>query len=351
MVSAVLLRSGNYMSANANTAGMIAITPEALPFVSGVSPAMRALERVIADVAPTDVPILLVGESGTGKEIVALEVHRRSRNFNRPFVKWNCASLVSDTLRIHLADGANAGRELLGRNGTTFLDDISRLDATNQNILLQFLSDHSSAPKNHSLLHRVISSTTSNLEAEMKAGRFREELYYRINGVCLRLPSLRQRQEDLPLLLDHFLKKYASSLERPEPQLSSVAMDFLRNRSWPGNVRELENFARKLVILGDEELALSDLVAGSAPSAPDARRRPATKDDPTKTRSLKAAAREASRSVERELILDSLERTHWNRKRTARELQISYKALLYKLKQLDIDGAADLTEESVQVPR
>src|SRR4029077_16512115 len=118
----------------------------------------------------------------------------------------------------------------------------------------------------------------------------------------------------------------------------------------PGNIRELENFARKFVILGDEELALSDLVLGSAPNATERRRAPAN-DHPNKTRSLKAAAREASRNVERELILNSLERTHWNRKRTARELQISYKALLYKLKQLDIDGAGDLEQESAEAPR
>jgi two-component system response regulator AtoC len=224
------------------------------------------------------------------------------------------------------------------------------LDVPNQSVLLQFLSDTGSAPQKDCLRDRVISSTTRNLEEEMRAGRFREELYYRINGVCLRLPSLRQRAEDLPLLLDHFLKKYASSFQRPEPQLSSIAMDFLRHHSWPGNVRELENFARKLVILGDAELPLSDLSLDSAPNAREARRAPVN-NHPNTTRSLKAAAREASRNVERELILSSLEHTHWNRKRTARELQISYKALLYKLKQLDIDGAADLAEDSAQAPR
>jgi two-component system, NtrC family, response regulator AtoC len=336
---------------NAAPLGIVTIPSEVLPFVRGVSPAMRALERVIADVAPTDVPILLVGESGTGKEVIALEVHRRSRNFNEPFVKCNCAGLVPESLRIHLGHGANTVRELTSRSGTTFFDDISRLDAANQNVLLQFLSDNGPAPQGYCLRDRVISSTTSNLEEEMRAGRFREELYYRINGVCLRLPSLRQRQEDVALLLDHFLKKYASSFERPEPQLSSAAMEFLRHHSWPGNIRELENFARKFVILGDEELALNDLVLGSAPNATEARRGAAVNEDLNQTRSLKAAAREASRSVERELILKSLERTHWNRKRTARELQISYKALLYKLKQLDIDGAADLAQESAQAPR
>src|SRR5260370_4730503 len=336
---------------NAAPVGIVAISSEIVPYVRGVSPAMRALERVIADVAPTDVPILLVGESCTGKEVVAIEVHRRSRNCNGSFVKCNCGGLVPESLKVHLGDGRSSGSDGAGRSGTTFFDDISRLDGANQNVLMQFLSDNGSAPQGYSLRDRVISSTTYNLEEEMRAGRFREELYYRINGVCLRLPSLRQRQDDVPLLLDHFLSKYASSFERPQPRFSSTAKEFLQSHSWPGNIRELENFARKFVILGDDELALSHLVFESAPNATDPRRAPAINDHPNKTRSLKAAAREASRSVERELILNSLERTHWNRKRTARELQISYKALLYKLKQLDIDGAADLEQESAEAPR
>lgn len=336
---------------NAVPLGMVATPSEVVPFVRGVSLAIRALDRVIADVAPTDVPILLVGESGTGKEVLALEIHRRSRNCNEPFVKCNCSGLVPESLRLHLGNGRHTDRADGVRRGTTFFDDISRLDAANQDILLQFLSDNGSAPNGYCLHDRVISSTTCNLEEEMRAGRFREELYYRINGVCLRLPSLRQRQDDVPLLLEHFLKKYAFSFERPQPRFSSATMEFLRHHSWPGNIRELENFARKFVILGDEELALSDLVVSSTPNTRESRRSLPVKDHANKTRSLKAAAREASRNVERELILNSLERTHWNRKRTARELQISYKALLYKLKQLDIDGAAELEQESAETPR
>jgi len=333
----------------ATTLGMVTISSEAFPFVTGVSVAMRSLERLIADIAPTDVPILLIGESGTGKEVVALEVHRRSRNSNGAFVKCNCAGLASDSLRAHLSYTVSNGREP-GTTGTTYFDDIGRLDAANQNVLLQFFSDDGPAPQTNCLRQRVIASATCNLEEEMRAGRFREELYYRINGVCLRVPSLRQRQEDIPLLLDYFVKKYVSSFERPEPQLSSTAMESLRSHSWPGNIRELENFARKIVILGDEGLALTDLVVSNIPNGTEHPSAGLNKH-PNKARSLKAAAREAARNVERELILDSLERTHWNRKRSARELQISYKALLYKLKQLDIDGAANLAQESTRASR
>ena len=183
---------------------------------------------------------------------------------------------------------------------------------------------------------RVISATTQDIEEELRRGRFREDLYYRINGVCLRLPSLRDRRDDIPILLAFFLKKYAALLERREPQLEPATVELLLQHSWPGNIRELENMARKIVALGDEHLALSDLVA-----RPPMVTTLAEKHARAGGQSLKEAAREASRKAERELIAKALERTHWNRKRTARELQISYKALLYKLKQMNLDGVSD----------
>ena len=336
---------------NAALLRTLAIPTEIVPFVRGVSPAILALERVIAEVAPTDVPILLTGENGTGKEVLAIEIHRRSRNCHEPFVKCNCSGLVAGSLEVHLRSGRDTDGQGTGGHGTTFFEDINRLAAASQDILLQLLSDNGSASNGHRLRDRVISSTTSNLEEEMRAGHFRQELYYRVNGVCLRLPPLRQRQEDLPLLLDHFLRKYALAFERPQPSLSNTAMNFLLRHSWPGNIRELENFSRKFVILGDEDLALGDLAVSSASNEPEPHRAVPVHDHSNQIRSLKAAAREASRNVERQLILSSLERTHWNRKRTARELQISYKALLYKLKQLDIDGAASSKQESAEAPR
>src|SRR5262249_49346421 len=156
----------------------------------------------------------------------------------------------------------------------------------------------------------------ANLEEEMHAGRFRQDLYYRINGVSLRLPALRHRKEDIPGLLDFFLKKYASVFGRLKPRLGAEAMAQLLQHSWPGNVRELENFARKIVALGDEQLAFSDLwtrTVGPAPEAPTLKPAAAAS---APSRPLKEVAREASRKAERELILSSLERTHWNRKRT-----------------------------------
>jgi two-component system response regulator AtoC len=310
-------------------------------FVHGTSPAMRALERTIADIAPTEIPVLLVGESGTGKEVVALEIHRLSRRWNEAFVKYGCAGLSSDSLVAHLQTVGNSKEEEASNGGSLFLDEISHLEPASQARLLNLLPDGSGNPSAGCQSVRVITSTTRNLEDEMHRGRFREELYYRINGVHLRLPPLRNRKEDIPALLDFFLKKYASLFARPEPQLSPGGMQLLMEYAWPGNIRELENVARKMVALGDEHLALHDLSPGKPLKSPETIP-PASRllrNDAPPVRSLKETAREASRQAERTLILSQLERTHWNRKRTARELQISYKALLYKLKQLGLDGS------------
>jgi two-component system, NtrC family, response regulator AtoC len=310
-------------------------------YLSVESAAMRALQRTIADIAPTDIPVLLFGESGTGKEMIALELHCLSKRRDAAFVKCGCAGLTVESLlaRLNRGEGDLAGEMTTG--GSLFLDEISHLDLENQARFLDLLPDSAAFSPENALPVRLISSTTRNLAEEMRHGRFRQELYYRINGVYLHVPPLRHRKEDIPGLLYFFLKKYAFLFERPEPRLSPATMDRLLQHAWPGNVRELENVARKFVALGNEELVTSDLggdgilkgvqpapVTGSADVHPNGR-------------SLKEAAREASRHAERELILKQLERTRWNRKKAARELQISYKALLYKLKQLDLDGSAN----------
>jgi two-component system response regulator AtoC len=308
-------------------------------FVHGATPAMRALERTIADIAPTDIPVLLVGESGTGKEVIALEIHRLSRRWNEAFVKCGCAGLTAESIAARLNCEQNGTNEETKSSGSLFLDEISHLDPASQARLLNLLSHSAGVPSENSFSMRVISSTTRNLEEEMRNGRFCEELYYRINGVCLRLPPLRHRKDDIPELLDFFLKKYTSLFGRAERQLSPATMDLLSRHSWPGNIRELENVARKIVALGDEHLAIGDIVIGDAPKRAESKAAPLPGNGHTLGRSLKEAAREASRHAEREMIVKQLERTHWNRKRTARELQISYKALLYKLKQLGLDGS------------
>jgi two-component system response regulator AtoC len=296
---------------------------------------MRALELSIADIAPTDIPVLLVGESGTGKEVIALEIHRLSERSNGIFVKCGCAGLTAESLIARLNSGERGTGDGETASGSLFLDEVGNLDLASQSRLLDMLADGPGMEAQNHVRMRIISSTTRSLEHEMRSGRFRQELYYRISGVSLHLPPLRERKQDISGLLEFFLKKYASLFGWPEPQLSSSTMDLLMRHSWPGNVRELENVARKIVALGNEQLALGDLQNGLNPKGNEFAQSSTFGNG---QQSLKVASREASRRAEREMILKQLELTHWNRKRTARELQISYKALLYKLKQLGLDG-------------
>jgi two-component system response regulator AtoC len=306
-------------------------------FVPGASPSMRALELSIADIAPTDIPVLLVGESGTGKEVLALEIHRLSERSNGVFVKCGCAGLTAESLLARLNSGDRGAGDGETASGSLFLDEVSNLDLASQSRLLDLLPDGPGVKPRNYVRMRIISSTTRSLEQEMRSGRFRQELYYRISGISLHLPPLRQRKEDISGLLEFFLKKYASLFGWPEPQLSSATMDLLMRHSWPGNIRELENVARKIVALGNEQLAIADLQNGVVLKGTEF----AQNSSFGNGQSLKVASREASRRAEREMILKQLELTRWNRKRTARELQISYKALLYKLKQLGLDGSGN----------
>jgi two-component system response regulator AtoC len=178
---------------------------------------------------------------------------------------------------------------------------------------------------------RIISSTSRNLEQEIAAGRFLRELYFRINGATLHLPALRERREDVPAFLQTFFLKYAKALNKSIPELSSDAQDLLDSYDWPGNIRELENFAKKIIAVGDPTLALADLQR--------TQRSARMNDDGGERLSpLKAVSRAASRQAERELIQRALERTHWNRKRAAHDLQVSYKSLLYKIKLAGLDA-------------
>jgi DNA-binding NtrC family response regulator len=293
---------------------------------------MRELARAIADVAPTDLPVLLVGERGTGKELLAREIHRHRRPPNGVFLKFLCSILSSPSLRGNLEEIAGDDARRSGQAGTVFLDEISELSAPSQSALASLLAESDGKPASHPLRAHLICSTSRNLEEEIQKRRFREDLFYRINGVCLRVPPLRQRREDIPILVDFFLKKHAEALGRPLPDLTSGTMQSLVNHSWPGNIRELEAVA-KLLVSSDEGTALAHLNSDAAEFS----RGKAVSG----TLSLKEAARNASRQVERELILKTLSRTRWNRKRAAQELGISYKALLYKLKQITFEDSVD----------
>lgn len=290
---------------------------------------MLGLERIAADIASTDIPVLLVGESGTGKGVFALQIHRLSPRRDEPLVKMTCDSLRKQSLVAWLRETDRClGRKGALGAGSVLFDEVSELDAACQSNLLHALPD-GEAPRTQSLRARPIFTTSRDLEEEIRAGRFRKDFYYRINGVCLRLPPLRERREDIPALIDFFLSKYVAMFEHSRPTLSPRTLQLLLDHPWPGNIRQLKNVIRKIVALGDEQTAVADLTVTSVSPGP----------APTESQgvSLKTVARAASLVAERALILKTLTRTRWNRKRAAQELQISYKSLLYKLKLIGLD--------------
>jgi two-component system response regulator AtoC len=293
-------------------------------FVPSVSTAMRQIERTVSDIAPTDLPVLISGESGTGKGALAEHIHQLSKRDEGSFVKINCAALTPKSFQERWADSWSTWPA----NGTLLLDEIAELEISCQRSLLKAIPDAETGGQKAKV--RVIAATGCNLQKELRSGRFREDLYYRISGICLRLPSLRQRKEDIPILTDCFLSKYAAQFGKQKPQLSSCAMATFLEYGWPGNIRQLEYTVQRIVALGDEALALEGLSV-ARPPAPDHGIQDGV--------SLKQAARAASRQAERELILKVLARTRWNRKLAAHQLQISYKALLYKLKQMGADSS------------
>jgi two-component system response regulator AtoC len=280
---------------------------------------MRSVDAVIREVAQSEVPVLLLAEAGAGKKATARRVHDLSRRRGQPFRVVSCASLKSE----NFADPAWQSGLLNG--GTVFLKELADLSVEGQAWLIQRLMQGNATDGRSPGLARLICASARDLEAEVAARNLREDLYYRISGVCLRLPPLRQRREDIPILVEHFLRKFAEEFQRPVPVLSEETHRLFQEYSWPGNVRELENAAKAIVALGDEAVAMGGLRAmlmradhGSNGSRV----------------SLKQAARAASREAEKEIILKALTRTRWNRRRAAQDLQISYKALLYKLKQM-----------------
>jgi two-component system response regulator AtoC len=296
-------------------------------FVYGQGAVIHSLNVLASEIARTDIPVLLVGESGTGKDVYARLIHRLSGRSEAGLTKISCAALDAGQLLSEVrAAFQSAGDGADVRARTVFLDGVHELDSACQRVLLSLLPDGEAKSGGASGITRVVSSTSCNFEKEIEAGRFRLELYFRINGIILRLPPLRDRKEDIPDLLECLLVKHANELKKNAPELSREARKILFAYDWPGNIRELENVARNIVAVGDAGLALGDLRVSqvSQPAASEGLNVP----------SLKVAARAASRRTERELILKALERTHWNRKRAARDLQISYKSLLHKIKQI-----------------
>ena len=286
-------------------------------WLESVSAGMRTVEAVIRELSQNDVPVLVVAEHGSGKAAAAARIHVLSSRASKPFQVYQ---------------GREAGEEILaahdGQGGTVYLQEVGDLSAVAQKELVRQIGLNGTGEWQRRV-PRFICGTSRELEPEVKAGKFREDLYYGISGVCLRLPPLRQRKEDIPVLRDWFLSAAARDFCRTVPVLSPETQNFFLEYNWPGNIRELKDAARAIVALGDETLAMGGLRS--------LLRRVDRVGDKI---SLKDAARAASREAEREIILQVLTRTRWNRRRAAQELQISYKALLYKLKQIGYEYGA-----------
>lgn len=296
------------------------LEPASLAFVEGVSANMRPVEAMIRELAKSDVSVLVLAEQGAGKHATAQRIHEMSRRKDQPFRWLRCATLRASDL----------GREILSSGGTLYLDELADLRTDFQARLLEALPQMPGGDADDLGRPRLICGSAQDLEVSVKRGRLREDFYYRISGICLRLPPLRQRKEDIPFLMGHFLRKYARDFRRDVPDLSAETLRLFLDYAWPGNLRELEDAARVLVALGDEHTALGGLRAVLS--------KPELVNNNDGDLSLKAASRAASREAEKELILTTLTRTRWNRRRAAAELKISYKALLYKLKQIGFEG-------------
>src|SRR5467141_1911563 len=307
--------------------------------IFGHSEAMQAVRSRLGKVAAANVPVLITGESGTGKDIIARMIHGRSPWKAGPYVKVNCPAIPGTLLESELfgyekgaftgAYGMKPGRVELAHRGTLFLDEISELDLALQSKLLQLLQDGQfcriGAQEDKKVEVRVVCATNRHLQSEIENGTFRQDLFYRINVVNLALPPLRERRGDIEELAQYFLEYYNRKYNCRAKALSVELMAVLQKYHWPGNIRELENLIKRYVILGSEEVISSDLVTREQEYFnPEI-----SVDGPI---SLKKVTRQATRELERKIILKVLQANHWNRKQAARALSISYRALLYKIR-------------------
>jgi two-component system, NtrC family, response regulator AtoC len=317
------------------------LPPEDIYF--GPSEAMQAVCQRVARAAGLNVPILILGESGTGKEVLARFIHERSPWRSGPFVKVNCPAIPGTLIESELfgfekgaftgAHAAKPGRMEMAQGGTLFLDEIAEIDAGLQAKLLHVLQDgHFTRIGDHderALDARVICATNRDLKQEIENGGFRSDLFYRINVISITLPPLRDRRADIPYLVDYLRGAFNRRFQREAPPVSHETLQLLQQRTWPGNIRELENCMARYVVLGSEEAFYSD-------RAEQAEKKPLNISyelNEDGNIPLKRIAQQVTRRMEHDLILKVLQANHWNRRKTAEVLKISYRALLYKVRQ------------------
>ncbi len=304
----------------------------------GQSEALKDVRLRAAKICDTNIPVLLYGDGGTGKEVLARWIHTHSPSRAGQFVKVNCAAIPGTLLESELfgyekgaftgARESKPGRVELAHKGTLFLDEIAELDLGLQSKLLQFLQDgHYSRIGDESeraVEARLICATNKDLERGIDAGRFRADLYYRINVVRIRMPRLRERREDITILAEYLRKQHEKQFSKESAALEPEMLNYLRNLDWPGNLRELSNAIARYVLIGPEAAII-----------PDPQGRPTSATDLSQDHesiSLKCIAKEAIREMERKLIMEGLRDNQWNRRKTAAFLKISYRSLMTKIR-------------------
>ena len=310
-------------------------------------PKMEKIKTVVDEIARTDIPVLIQGESGTGKELVAQAIHLNSHRSEKPFIKVNCPAIPTDLLESELFGyerGAFTGAHLkkpgrfeLANGGTILLDEIGEVNIAVQAKLLQVLQDGAfsrlGGNGDITVRTRVITATKDHLEESMMEGRFREDLFFRINVMNIIVPPLRERREQIPPLSKYFCGLYAGKYSKSIPALSLKTMGIFDQYDWPGNIRELENVIKRIVLFGEEEIigrSIGHRLSGeTTPFSADSFSEKGSRS--MESLSLKRAKNEATRFAEKELIQKALQETRWNRKRAADMLGVSYKALLYKM--------------------
>jgi two-component system response regulator AtoC len=315
----------------------------------GDTPRMRELVSLVEQVADSELAVLIRGESGTGKEIVARMVHALSSRAEHEFVKVNCAAIPRDLLESELfgyekgaftgATRTKPGRFEIADHGTMFLDEVGDMPLELQSKLLQVLEQHEfvrvGGVHNIKVDVRIVCATNRNLEEAIAHKQFRDDLFYRLNEITLPIAPLRDRKEDIPVLVDHFLRKYTQEYNREFRPLSPEALRFLQAQAWPGNVRQLENLIKQVVVRDDEQI-LYHLLEARSPGAGHDGHDPLDFDGDD-AMSLKARVSRAVEREERRLIGEVLRRTNWNRRKASKLLQISYRSLLYKIKEYKLN--------------
>jgi len=314
-----------------------ALTAEVL---FGQTEAMQRIRKLVERIAPVRVPVLIEGESGTGKEAIAAYIHRTSPWSERPFLKVNCAAIPGALLESELfgyekgsftgAYASRPGKFEIASDGSILLDEIADMDSSIQAKLLQVLQDgrffRIGDMDERRADARILCITSRKVEAEIERGNFREDLYYRINVVNVRVPPLRERLQDLNAIVDYFIAHYGQLYDRQVSPLPASMLERFRQHAWPGNIRELENYLKRYVILGTTEGMLSELEQRNQEIAAGGFKLQTPEDF-----SLKKFSKQAAQHAEKFLMLEALKQTRWNRKRAAVLLGISYRALLYKL--------------------